>query len=232
MPADRLTLYYSGRDPNANRRRAAKTVSIGCESKFTHRLFGGGHLLRLQLRKDGRSSYRPQGGLARRTLLTKVATSRAAASQPRQDLPIVHDFVISRPSGKLALAGALPVPKRRLGHILVGTYVLSGFLIMPFGFLRATWLAASLVVVIGVMGGYTNITLTTWLQTRTPQRMLGRVMSLLMIASIGLSPFSNAVSGALIKLSLDWVFVGAGAMMTVLAVVAGLRREIAGMEMA
>lgn len=130
------------------------------------------------------------------------------------------------------LAGALPVPKRRLGHILVGTYVLSGFLIMPFGFLRATWLAASLVVVIGVMGGYTNIIFTTWLQTRTPQRMLGRVMSLLMIASIGLSPFSNAVSGALIKLSLGWVFVGAGAMMAVLAVVAGLRREIAGMEMA
>ena len=103
---------------------------------------------------------------------------------------------------------------------------------MPFGFLRATWLAASLVVVIGVMGGYTKIIFTTWLQTRTPQRMLGRVMSLLMIASIGLSPFSNAVSGALIKLSLGWVFVGAGAMMAVLAVVAGLRREIAGMEMA
>ena len=130
------------------------------------------------------------------------------------------------------LAGALPVPKRRLGHIFVGTNVLSGFLIMPFGFLRATWLAASLVVVIGVMGGYTKIIFTTWLQTRTPQRMLGRVMSLLMIASIGLSPFSNAVSGALIKLSLGWVFVGAGAMMAVLAVVAGLRREIAGMEMA
>lgn len=104
MPADRLTLYYSGRDPNANRRRAAKTVSIGCESKFNHRLFGGGHLLRLQLREGGRSSYRPQDGLARRALLTKVATSRAAASQPRQDLPIVHDFVISRPSGKPALA--------------------------------------------------------------------------------------------------------------------------------
>ena len=35
-------------------------------------------------------------------------------------------------------------------------------------------------------------------------------MSLLMIASTGLSPFSNAASGALIKLSLGWVFVGAG----------------------
>ncbi len=130
------------------------------------------------------------------------------------------------------LAGALPTPKRRLGHFLVITYVLSGILIMPFGFLTATWLAAGLVVVIGVMGGYTNIMFTTWLQARTPQKVMGRVMSLLMIASIGLSPISNAVSGALIKLSLGWVFVGAGAMMALLSIAAGLRREIAEMEMA
>ena len=128
-------------------------------------------------------------------------------------------------------AGVLPVPKRRLGHLLVGTYILSGLLIMPFGFLKATWLAASIVVVIGVMGGYTNIIFTTWLQARTPPKMLGRVMSLLMIASIGLSPISNAVSGALIKISLGWVFVGAGAMMALLSLVAGLRREIVEMEM-
>ena len=128
-------------------------------------------------------------------------------------------------------AGALPVPKRHLGHILVTTYILSGLLIMPFGFMKATWLVAGLVVVIGVMGGYTNIIFTTWLQARTPQKVLGRVMSLLMIASIGLSPFSNAVSGALIKISLGWVFVGAGAMMALLSVVAGLRREVVEMEM-
>ena len=130
------------------------------------------------------------------------------------------------------LAGALPTPKRRLGHFLVMTYVLSGILIMPFGFLTATWIAAALVVAIGVMGGYTNIMFTTWLQARTPHKVMGRVMSLLMIASIGLSPISNAVSGALIKLSLGWVFVGAGAMMALLSLVAGLRREIAEMKMA
>ena len=130
------------------------------------------------------------------------------------------------------LAGALPTPKRRLGHLFVITYVLSGMLIMPFGFLTATWLAAALVVAIGVMGGYTDIMFTTWLQARTPQNVMGRVMSLLMIASIGLSPISNAVSGALIKLSLGWVFVGAGAMMALLSLAAGLRREIAEMKMA
>ena len=82
------------------------------------------------------------------------------------------------------------------------------------------------------MGGYTNIMFTTWLQARTPQKVMGRVMSLLMIASIGLSPISNAVSGALIKLSLGWVFVGAGAMMALLSLAAGTRQEIAEMKMA
>ena len=43
------------------------------------------------------------------------------------------------------LAGALPVPKRHLGRILVSTYILSGLLIMPFGFMKATWLVAGLV---------------------------------------------------------------------------------------
>ena len=44
-------------------------------------------------------------------------------------------------------------------------------------------------LVIGIMGGYANILFTAWLQGRTPQAMMGRVMSLLMVASIGLSPF-------------------------------------------
>ena len=124
------------------------------------------------------------------------------------------------------LAGALPVPKRRLGPLFMTLFALSGLLLMPFGFLTMTWVVAGLVLVIGIMGGYANILFTAWLQGRTPQAMMGRVMSLLMVASIGLSPVSNAVSGALIKLSLGWVFVGAGAAMALLCLLVGFRREI------
>lgn len=79
MPADRLTLYYSGTDRTGSRRRNAQTASTGGSSLYIHKLFGGGHPLRLHVREGSPSSYRPQGGLARRALLTKVATSRAAA---------------------------------------------------------------------------------------------------------------------------------------------------------
>ncbi len=62
--------------------------------------------------------------------------------------------------------------------------------------------------------------------------MMGRVMSLMMIAEIGLLPISIAVSGVLIRLNLEWVFVGAGALIAVFCLVVGLRREIRGMAMA
>ena len=66
-------------------------------------------------------------------------------------------------------AGTLPVPTKGLGHIFIITYILSSNLAIPFGFLTATWLAAVLAGVIGVMRGCRSIMFRTWLQTRTPQ---------------------------------------------------------------
>ena len=34
MPADRLTLYYSGTDPTGNRRGNAQAASVGCNSQY------------------------------------------------------------------------------------------------------------------------------------------------------------------------------------------------------
>ena len=129
------------------------------------------------------------------------------------------------------LAGTLPTPKRRFGPILVVLFALSGLLLMPFGFLNSMWVAAAVALVIGVAEGYAGIMFMSWLQARTPQRMMGRVMSLLMISAVGLSPLSYAVSGALLKLSLEWVFVGAGALLTLLCLAVVFRREVRTMTM-
>ena len=129
------------------------------------------------------------------------------------------------------LAGTLPAPKRRFGPILVVLFALSGLLLMPFGFLNSMWVAAAVALVIGVAEGYAGIMFMSWLQARTPQRMMGRVMSLLMISAVGLSPLSYAVSGALLKLSLERVFVGAGALLTLLCLAVVFRREVRTMTM-
>lgn len=130
------------------------------------------------------------------------------------------------------LAGALPAPRRGLGPIVVAVFTLSGILMMPFGWLNATWLAVAITLTIGVMGGYVGILIISWIQGRTQQAMLGRVMSLLLVAQVTVSPISTAASGFLIRMSLGWVFLVAGASMAALSAMIGLRREIRGMRMA
>lgn len=129
------------------------------------------------------------------------------------------------------LAGILPAPKRGLGLILLGLFALSGLLMMPFGFLTSMFLAAALALIIGIAGGYSEVLFTTWLQARTPHRMLGRVMSLLTIATVGLGPASNVIFGFLITFSLEWVFIGSGALLALICLPVLFRREIRTMQM-
>lgn len=115
---------------------------------------------------------------------------------------------------------------RRLRPILIAAFALSGILMMPFGLLTSMWYAVCIALAVGVLGGYIDIILTSWLQARTPQAMLGRVMSLLTVSAIGLSPISYAAAGALMKVSLRWVFIVAGGLMALFSIAVGLRREI------
>ncbi len=129
------------------------------------------------------------------------------------------------------LAAALPVPKRRFGPTLVLLCVAAGLLLMPLGFLGSMWIAAAVLVVIGIADGYIGIMFMSWLQGRTPQRMMGRVMSLLMISAVGVAPLSHTVSGALLKLSLEWVFAGAGGLLALICLTAVFKREVRSMSM-
>jgi MFS family permease len=58
--------------------------------------------------------------------------------------------------------------------------------------------AAAAILIFGLCNGYGNIVLITLLQQWAPGHLLGRVMSLVMLASIGSFPASVAVSGVLV----------------------------------
>jgi hypothetical protein len=60
--------------------------------------------------------------------------------------------------------------------------------------------------------GFMAVLVMTWMQARTPKDMLGRMMSLLMLSSIGLTPMSQAVAGALSKCNLTLLFTIPGAL--------------------
>jgi hypothetical protein len=75
-----------------------------------------------------------------------------------------------------------------------------------------------LLLVVGLGNGVLGITLVTFLQRKTPKEMLGRVMSLVLLAGVGLVPISQALTGAFIKLSLTGLFVGTGILILLVAV--------------
>jgi hypothetical protein len=58
--------------------------------------------------------------------------------------------------------------------------------------------AAAAIAVLGLCGSFGNILLVTLLQRWAPARLLGRIMSLIMLAAMGTFPASVAVAGVLI----------------------------------
>ncbi len=119
----------------------------------------------------------------------------------------------------ILVAGSLPRPRgNQMSFLLVVLLVSFGAALIALAFITSTWLAFAILLATGISDGYIGITAMTLLQQRTPADMIGRVMSLVMFANVGLAPISQTVSGALLKLNLDGLFIGAGILMVLLAV--------------
>ena len=111
------------------------------------------------------------------------------------------------------LAGSLPRPGGiAIRIIMIALLAAFGAVIGSLGFIPSTWADFSLLLLLGLGNGYIAIILFTWIQTRTPQEMLGRMMSLLMFSSTGLVPVSQAISGAVSNWDVNILFASAGAL--------------------
>jgi len=111
------------------------------------------------------------------------------------------------------IAGSLPHPSgtamRMIMILLIGAF---GAVIGSLGFIPSTWTDFCLLLLLGLGNGYIAIILFTWMQTRTPKEMLGRMMGLLMFSNSGLVPISQAISGVVSKWNLTPLFASAGAL--------------------
>ncbi len=122
-----------------------------------------------------------------------------------------------------ALAGTLAAGSARLdrlGGIVVITVAISGMAMAAVGLLP--WLPG-VVIALAVMGvaiGYVNIVAVSWLQARVDGALVGRVMSLVMLMSFGITPLSIGIAGALIDVNATALFVGSGGLILALAVFA------------
>jgi MFS family permease len=130
----------------------------------------------------------------------------------------------------VGMLGAGLVRQRRRGRTLLLAGAVIGFCVGPVGFLgRMTTLMPDLVL-LGATAAFLNIQLISWFQQRVDRAMMGRVMSVLMFASMGLLPFSLAIAGVALKASITGTFLAAGAMVLLIMLLAASHRAVRAID--
>ncbi|XOV88176.1 MAG: MFS transporter [Pseudomonadota bacterium] len=119
----------------------------------------------------------------------------------------------------LVLAGSLPrLPDRFLGTLILLDFIVLGGSFVVFALAPdLPWLMLASALG-GIADGYMIILLVSWLQIRVPTEFLGRVMGVIMVFNQGVAPVSAAAAGALMRVSVEGVFLGAAAVLITLSV--------------
>jgi putative flippase GtrA len=129
------------------------------------------------------------------------------------------------------LAGLLPKPPlKKMGVILGVVWSGLGFGVVLQGLLSSTILSSATAFAMGIAQGYVVILFITWLQSRTGEAMLGRMMSLLLLASVGLQPISFILTGALVGIDPRALFITAGGLMVIIVFLFMLNPKVRSME--
>jgi MFS family permease len=134
-------------------------------------------------------------------------------------------FAVGQVVGTLAAARARGL--RRPAAAACGVLLAGGLAMGLLPFLGGLVGAVGAIVIFGACNGFGNTLFITLLQQWAPVRLLGRVMSLVMLAAMGSFPVSVAVSGLLVhRLGPAPFFPAAAALLIVTIVGALTQREL------
>ena len=101
----------------------------------------------------------------------------------------------------MIVAGSARRPSSRaFSSLVLGLFAGFGVVIGTLAFITSVWVGVALLAVLGVGNGYVAVVMMTLVQRMTPTAMLGRLMSLVMLAMLGVTPLSTALSGVIIGL--------------------------------
>lgn len=125
----------------------------------------------------------------------------------------------------LAIGGMIKKPRKR-GLQFITMSTLCGLELVGIGVTRQFAIIAALLAVMGAGVGVVNVQFSAWLQMRVERNVLGRVMSVLMFAAVGLTPVSYAISGVVARWNLSVLFIAAGALLAVTSGSAFLARAL------
>lgn len=115
--------------------------------------------------------------------------------------------------GMVIAGSSRPPPEHRLGLLIIVDIMVLGGSFFAYALAQNIETMMLFSGVSGLTDGYMSVIIITFIQRRVTGDLLGRVMSVIMMFNMGLLPLSAAVAGALIRWSLEGVFLGAGAAM-------------------
>ncbi len=122
----------------------------------------------------------------------------------------------------MAVAALLPrLAVLPFGAMLLAGDAVAGLLLAPLGIIDSAWQGAVLLLALGILGGYLQVAIFTWIGRRVPAPMLGRAMSIFLFIFMGLAPLSAAGTGWVLQhAGLPQLFAASGAMLVCCAVLA------------
>jgi len=128
-----------------------------------------------------------------------------------------------------ALVGTLTagaVHLKQAGVISLLLVAAEGVFMVGIGCVSSLALACGLWLLTGFGAGFGSLNLITLTQKRVAKPMMGRFMSLMALTEVGFTPISNALAGLLADWNVTALFVLAGALLTVTALLAAMNGNL------
>jgi MFS family permease len=184
-----------------------------------------------------------RGHPAMRVMLPEIAVTSLCFGGPiAVGLPtIIHDLTgeatalgtVMAVFGGASVVGSLlagSVRLRHRGRVLIGVLALMGVGIGALGLASNVLTMALLMGVIALGNGLVNVMMIAWYQREVRPDMLGRLMSMVMFAAVGLQPISLALAGWLVDLNPIVMFAGAGGLVLAAALFIASSRAVRAID--
>jgi predicted MFS family arabinose efflux permease len=122
------------------------------------------------------------------------------------------------------------IRSRQTGLISLMLLAVQGLLLVAVGFTSTLVLACLLLVFVGITAGFGNVFVITLSQKLVTKDMMGRFMSLMVLAEVGLTPMSNALAGVLADWNVTALFFLAGGLLTLVSLLAARNPVLISLE--
>lgn len=132
-----------------------------------------------------------------------------------------------------ALAGTLTagaVHLKEAGVVSLLLVAAEGVLMIGIGYTSSLAITCILWLLTGFGAGFGSLNMITMTQKRVARPMMGRFMSLIALTEVGFTPISNALAGLLADWNVTALFVLAGALLTVTALLAAMNGNLRSSE--